>query len=249
MERSTHFWRHHHHHHHNRRQSPSPGLPSKGKRATHQPRHHALNTHATHQAMGHDSYVESWLQQTCAPGQEHATHSARGPGTSRSKTTDRRPGCAESEDSSIILRNSRHLAHIPAHHRPREPRDSALRHTRNQQKTTKKRKRSTPSVESHASEILEEERDRYEKRARHKTREDKYEANHGGPARRKPVEGESKTKIQHMGGREKEKGREKKKKKSGLATAKELMGKFSSDAIHNDRLTVSTTCYERCLEV
>lgn len=77
-----------------------------------------------------------------------------------------------------------------------------------------------------------EERRRYEKRARHKTREDKYEQNRGG-AVRKPVADETK--------RRKKKSHDTHNKKSAaLATAGDLMDKFSSRAIHNDRLTVGS---------
>ncbi|KAB5530460.1 hypothetical protein GE09DRAFT_1228455 [Coniochaeta sp. 2T2.1] len=77
----------------------------------------------------------------------------------------------------------------------------------------------------------EEEDRRYEKRARHKTRTDKYEPNHGGPARRKHIENAPKVK-------ERKPNDKRKMKKSALATASDLMDKFSSHAIHNGRVTI-----------
>ena len=94
-----------------------------------------------------------------------------------------------------------------------------------------KRQRPTLSVESDHGDDLEQEGRRYERRARHKTREDKYEQNHGGATRRRPAKGGTQSK-------EKKPQDKRTKRKSALATAGDLMDMFSSQAIHNDRLTV-----------
>jgi hypothetical protein len=105
--------------------------------------------------------------------------------------------------------------------------------------TNRKRKRLGPSSRSQSADEIDQEKAIYEKRARHKTREDKYEPYHGGPAHSKPVEEASGIKAVRSGLKEKGRSRRKKNARS-LTTAKELMGKFQSDAIHNERLTVST---------
>jgi hypothetical protein len=101
----------------------------------------------------------------------------------------------------------------------------------NQARAHKKRARPSPSQHSDRRDDLEEERRRYEKRARHKTREDKYEPHRGGASRRKPVVDVSEPK-------DKKPDDKRRRKKPALATAGDLLDKFSSDAIHNDRLTV-----------
>lgn len=153
---------------------------------------------------------------TWSPGRALATKDDNKYGNNKIKTVPRRHRhiIISSEDSPI-------QRPPPAQHDIHEP-----------EQYHKHRKRASPSSSS-ADRSSAQDEHRYEKRARHKTRQDKYETNRGGPARRKSGGDETKP--------EKKQSRAKdgKKKKDTLATAKDIMGNFSSKAIHNDRLTVS----------
>jgi hypothetical protein len=188
-------------------------------------------THAHGPANGPVSYIESWLE-TQAPAAVSDAQPAEVLEHSKDRKRTRRHHRRLSHDSSIIAsavprhrqsRDTHHVYKLPE--APTEPQDT-------HNPVHSKRPRPTPSIDSGHDDHVEEERQRYEKGARHKTREDKYEQNRGGAARRKAVEDGPKSK-----GR---KGHDKRtKKKSALATAGDLMDNFSSHAIHNDRLTVS----------
>jgi hypothetical protein len=153
----------------------------------------------------------------------------------------RRPASA---DSSIIAALVPHREHASTHQTIQKPKESKQKDVRSHRKN-RKRKRRSPSLQSQSTDEPKQEKTTYEKRARHKTREDKYEPYHGGPAHSKPVEAASGNKALRSASKEKEKTRGK-RKSTGLATSRELMGKFHSDAIHNERLTVSATITFSC---
>lgn len=181
-------------------------------------------------AHGHVSYVESWLE-TQVPAAVSSMPSVEVPGHSKDRKKTHQPQRRLSQDSSIIAsaaprhRRSGDRHQVYNHQMPGELRDA-------HKPLRSKRARPNSNIDSDRDGVIEAERRRYEKRARHKTREDKYEQNRGGAARRKLAEGEPK-------GKGTKRHDKRTKKKPALATARELMDKFSSNAIHNDRLTVS----------
>lgn len=236
MEHSRHFGPTEQHSRHLRRE-PSLELPS--KKSTHRSRHGIYHGQHPGEAQNDKSYVQSWLERTSAL--EVAAH-AGDVGGSRLKgaTTAREYGDTQLTDSSIIQTPSRHSPRPrerTSHHFAPRPHGEA-EHSHRQPKREKKRRRASPSssqrAKSSTSDISMPDKARYEKRARHKTRENKYKPGHGGRPRRKVAE----EKPAHARVKEKDRNRDK-KRKHGLTTSKELMGKFSSDAILNDRLTVS----------
>ena len=80
---------------------------------------------------------------------------------------------------------------------------------------------------------IEGDNTRFEKRARYKTREDKYETDRRHVAHQKGTRDDSKSKRRDYHGGHK-------KKKLVLTSSKDVMEKFSSMAILSERLTVSS---------
>ncbi|KAB5580952.1 hypothetical protein GE09DRAFT_1084337 [Coniochaeta sp. 2T2.1] len=180
------------------------------------------------------SYVESWLQNAQPPDLLSDIPPIINERLSNDMKKSRRRGRRRSRDSSIIAPAVPDPRHTP-HGRDARKLSEILDPSQITQKAAhKKRPRLSPSTAPGYDERVEEQKEedrRYEKRARHKTRADKYEPNHGGRARRKHVEHAPKVK-------ERKPNDKRKMKKSALTTASDLMDKFSSHAIHNDRLTI-----------
>lgn len=225
MELSDHSRQHGNHNSSDKRRRAS-------RRMAHEPRGASPVRHASGRADDPASYIKSWLEETQAPAALSKSTLAEIPQRSRDETFRHHKG-RPSHDSSIIAPAlPRHRRPSKTHHVHHVPK--MLVELRDAHDTGKrKRARPSPSLQSENDHHVDEERRRYEKRARHKTREDKYEQHRGGAAPRGPVEDEGKSKKRKNHDNHD-------KKKSSLATTSDLMDKFSSHAIHNDRLTVGT---------
>jgi len=231
MERLDHsrHYRHLHHGHHTSRH--------KSSKESQKPAHESaqdISHSATYGSLrGPASYLESWLE-TQAPVAPVASLviptvlSAGAPGHSKNGIGSRQHRRRLSHDSSIIAPAVSRHTHARESRHVRKLEDVPLETYKTQH--SKRQKPSLSNESDHGSHLAEDRR-RYEKRARHKTREDKYEQNHGGATRCKPSNGET----QRMDAKSRDK---RTKGKSSLATAGDLMNKFSSQAIHNGRLTV-----------
>lgn len=247
MERTRHP-KQHRCHRTQRYRSPSPQALLETKGGPSDLLHSRHFAQAPPRGSNHGALVQAWLQNTEFPGQGFLEERRDLVGADRTRRTVREYRHPTSADSSIIAPVLSHKEHVSSHRMLHEPKRSKLRDERRHHMQTKKRRRSSQSLRSQSTDEPDQQKTTYEKRARHKTREDKYEPYHGGPARVKPVIATTSTEPVGSGLKKTEKSRGK-KRGTGLTTTNELMGRFQSDAIHNERLTVSTgIIYWRCQE-
>lgn len=208
-----------------------------------------------------DSYVWSWLEQTQARVPRSAVEVDEAPDANRTSLDAAhtwrphglpindiaaarmsRPAAhgrsiirkrrVASEDSSVISETLYSPAGLPARNETHAVRRSSTTRSSPYYGSGKKRAMTCSSSISALADGPREGRTRFEKRARYKTREDKYEPGRRDRTRHEAVGDDPKPKRRDRHG-------EHKKRKLISTSSKNVMRNFSSTAILNERLTVS----------
>jgi hypothetical protein len=228
-------------HHHRRHRGRLPGNKNRQEpgKVAHEPTEGTSRKSDHGSALAPTSYLDAWLA-TQVPATVCAIQPGRAPETRPGKKQPRHFERWHSHDSSIITAAKPHHGDSQVATRVQDaPQIHAEHHVVATHISNSRRRKANSDIEAEQENQPQEETTRYEKGARHKTRKDKYEQKRGGAGRGKAVRDDAPKSN-------KSKSRDKRMKtNSALVTAADLMDKFSSHAIHHDRLTVST-CDNDC---
>lgn len=156
-------------------------------------------------------------------------HTAHKPGDSKDTTESKSKANRKyvSSDSSLLEVPRRSIAK----ERAKPPQKSNMENHDEERSRSRKRRKNEPSIatsNSSQSSLVQPKQETFERRARHKTKEDRYDTKHKS-SKAEVIDKPAKTRREKKGDR----------KKAARKASEDLMNNFASNKIGQDRLTVS----------